>query len=247
MKILKTLIVFICTTLTITGVAKEVTLSTEDNFQLKADYFAPKNNSNRAVLMLHQCNFNRSMYDNIGADLAQRGIHAFSLDFRGFGDSISAQVDAEKLMELPEEERRKAWRAIGEHWPKDTQLAYDYLSKKVGQQGMIGVIGASCGGGQAIKLAKQNAIKAVSFFSSAQGEKNLRKYKKRLSEQATLIIAAEDDGRTYTSAKQIFEHARHQNTRFISYKGSGHGYPLLAQDDTLALTIVEWFEQNLAD
>ena len=77
--------------------AAEITLTTPDNFALKADYY-PSNNSvksanKRAVLMLHQCNYNRTMYDNIGEQLAQQSVHALSLDFRGFGESISGEFN----------------------------------------------------------------------------------------------------------------------------------------------------------
>ncbi len=235
--------------ITANSFAAEITLTTPDNFALKADYYPSKSNvktaSNRAVLMLHQCNYNRTMYDNIGEQLAQQSIHALSLDFRGFGESISSDFNVSNIRKLPQEERRNAWSNMSSHWPEDVQVAFDYLKEKVGENGKVGIIGASCGGSQAITLAEKESISAISFFSSSQRDENIARYGKTLIETPTLIIASEDDGRTYTSAQQLFATAKHPDSKMISYKGNMHGYPLLDSDAALEETIVTWFDSEL--
>ncbi len=250
----------LCTSLSIAGLfislsslASETTLTTTDHFLLKADYYQAKDSKNikeqskrkRGVLMLHQCNYNRTMYNTIGEQLAQRGIHALSLDFRGFGDSISTKYNVAKVRELPQEQRRDAWSEISAHWPSDVQIAFDYLQDKIGKNGIVAVIGASCGGSQAITLAEKEEISAISFFSSSQSDKNIARYETKLADKPTLIIASQDDGRTFTSAQQLFKTAKHPNSKLISYKGSEHGYPLLDSDKQLANTIVAWFDNHL--
>jgi len=232
-------------TLSFTGFAKELTLTTDKGFALKTDFYQSEQASQRAVLMLHQCNYNRSMYDNIGQQLAKHGIHALSLDFRGFGESVNSEFNVEKLRQLPQEERRKAWPIMAANWPSDVQLAYDYLHDKIGDNGVVGVIGASCGGTQAITLAENNPIKVISFFSSGQREANIKRYQEALANKPTLIIAAEEDGNTYTSAQALFKTAKHDKSQFISYKGNDHGYPLLDKDKHLATNIVSWFNNQL--
>ena len=108
------------------------------------------------------------------------------------------------------------------------------------------MIGASCGGSQAITLAEKENISAISFFSSAQSDENIKRYKSSLSEKPTLIIAAEEDGRTYTSAQELFLTAQNPKSKFISYKGNTHGYPLYEIDHNLESTIVEWFNNELS-
>jgi dienelactone hydrolase len=225
--------------------ASALVLTASDGMALKADYFQSINTSNRGVLMLHQCNYNRTMYKDIGEQLAQKGIHALSLDFRGFGESVNEEFDIEKVQALPEEKRREAWRTMSAHWPKDVQQAYDYLKSKLSNNGIVGVIGASCGGSQAITLAENNPIKVISFFSSGQREENIQRYTKTLSYKPTLIIASEEDGGTFTSAQKLFKAAKHDNSQFISYKGEDHGYPLLDKDVHLATSIVNWFDNQL--
>jgi len=235
----------ILVTFTLGAQASSLVLTTEDDMALKADYFQSVKDSNRGVLMLHQCNYNRTMYDDIGEQLAQKGIHALSLDFRGFGESVSEKFDIEKIQALPEEKQGDAWQAMSADWPKDVQLAYDYLKSKLTNNGIVGIIGASCGGSQAITLAEKNPIKAISFFSSGQRKENIKRYESALADKPTLIIASEDDGGTYTSAQKLFAVANHDNSRFISYKRSDHGYPLLDRDPHLATSIVNWFDNQL--
>ena len=78
---------------TLTSNADELTLTTEKGFELKASYYQSHKTSNRAVLLLHQCNYNRTMYNDIGKELAKQGIHALSLDFRGFGESTNEEFN----------------------------------------------------------------------------------------------------------------------------------------------------------
>jgi len=233
--------------------ATEITLNTSDKFSLKGDYYQAldsvniqdQDKSKHGVLMLHQCNYNRTMYNTIGEQLAQRGIHALSLDFRGFGDSVSTKYSVAEIRKLPQEQRSKAWSNMSAHWPSDVQIAFDYLQDKIGENGIVGVIGASCGGSQAITLAEKEEISAISFFSSSQSDKNIARYAKTLAEKPTLIIASEDDGRTFTSAQQLFTTSKQAHSKMISYKGSMHGYPLLESDKQLTQTIVTWFDNNL--
>ena len=117
--------------------ATEITLTTQDNFNLKADYYQTKGKSTRGVLMLHQCNYNRSMYNNIGEQLSQHGVSSLSLDFRGFGQSVSDIYDVNKIRKLPQKERRVNWQEMSKHWSSDVKSAYDFLKNKLTPGGII--------------------------------------------------------------------------------------------------------------
>lgn len=172
-------------------------------------------------------------------------MYALSLDFRGFGESVNSEFNVESLSKLSQEERRQQWQVMSSHWPSDVKVAYDYLKSKISKNGTIGVIGASCGGSQAITLAEKESVSAISFFSSGQRDENIARYKNLLAEKPTLIIASEGDGGTYTSAQQLFITAKHPQTKMISFKGSAHGYPLFDIDKQLNETIVNWFDNQL--
>jgi len=228
--------------------AAEITLTTKEGFELKTDYFMPQSATNRAVILLHQCNSDRTMYDDIAHELSLKGIHALSLDFRWFGESVSGKTDIKELAKLPAAQRKNPWAMIMEHWPEDVQLAFDFLRNKVGANGDIGVVGASCGGRQAKILVENNPIKAISFFSSAvvHNDKDaVTSYKASLAKIPTLFISAEQDG-TFNGTQKGFSLNEDLNSKFISYKGDEHGHPLLEQDKNLANTMANWFDANLA-
>lgn len=228
-----------------TSHANELTLSSINDFNLKASFYRSNIESNRAVLLLHQCNYNRTMYNDIAQQLSKQGIHALSLDFRGFGDSINGEFNVNNIRVLPKKERSDAWQKMSSHWPSDVQLAYDYLKNKLSGDGVVGVIGASCGGSQAITLAEKNPVEVIGFFSSGQPDKSIARYKKILGAKPTLIIASEGDEGTYESAQKIFKTTTNTNSKFIAFKGVEHGYPLLDADPQLASYIVSWLDQHL--
>jgi len=248
MQILIKFLSFILYTLVFSSHAIETTLITDKSFELKADYFQPKEPTNRAVLLLHQCNFNRAMYDGVGKELSLRNIHALSLDFRWFGESVDEKTNLKELAKAPRKEGQNPWAIVMEFWPQDVQLAYDFLREKVGEAGLIGVVGASCGGNQAEMLAENNSVNAISFFSSAvvngKDEKSIIKYNSSLSEIPTLFISAEKDG-TYIGTQKAFSLNSSMKSKFISYKGNRHGHPLFKQDTHLEESIAEWFDSNL--
>ena len=77
---------------------------------------------------------------------------------------------------------------MSSHWPEDGQIVFDYLKGKIAKNGKMGIIGASCGGSQAITLAEKESISAISFFSSSQHDENIARYSKALVEKPTLNI-----------------------------------------------------------
>ena len=233
--------------LTASTQANELILTTDKGFELKASYYQSNKTSNRGVLLLHQCNYNRTMYNDIGQQLSDKGIHALSLDFRGFGESVNNEFNVEKINALPREEQRAAWPKMSKYWPSDVQLAYDHLKNKMSGKGIIGVVGASCGGSQAITLAEKNPDNVIGFFSSGQRKENIARYEKTLADKPTLIIASEKDTGTYESAQKLFTASTNKSSKFIAYKGTAHGYPLLDSDTQLASYMVSWLDSHLAE
>jgi dienelactone hydrolase len=231
-------------TLTAASQAKDLTLTTDKGFELKASYYQSKKTSDRAVLLLHQCNYNRTMYNDIGQQLADKGIHALSLDFRGYGESTTNEFNFENVRALPSNKQSAAWQKLSTHWPSDVQLTYNYLKNNMSDTGIVGV-GASCGGYQAITLAEKNPISVMGFFSSGQSEDNIARYTKTLANKPTLIIASEKDTGTYESAQKLFSASTSMDSKFIAYKGTAHGYPLLDSDTELASYMVSWLDSHL--
>jgi dienelactone hydrolase len=229
-----------------TGFAEEITLNGADGFRLTADYYAGSDGG-AGVILMHQCNGERSMYQEVGRLLSDQGLHVLAMDFRGYGDSAAEGVNVEEIRASTSDfaEYREASAPIREHWVSDVNIATDFLRGKTGEGAVIGAGGASCGGSQSVVLAEQRDIAAIMTFSSGLSEEMLERYK-ALGPVPTLIIAAEEDGTTHERALAQFAEASDPGTRMISYKGEGHGSPLFAQDPNLASAIAGWYAVQLA-
>src|SRR5580692_1088859 len=111
-----------------------VTLNAPDGTILKGTYFGSAR-PGPGVLLLHQCNQQRKLWDVLGERMASSGINVLTLDYRGFGESGGARYD--KL--APNEQSRIST----ETWPGDIDIAFQYLLAQPGvDRGRIGAGGA---------------------------------------------------------------------------------------------------------
>ena len=225
--------------------AKEIKMIGADGFEIFGDYTASNVEGNKGVLMLHQCNQDKSMYLGLAKKLSKAGISSMSLDFRGYGKSVSGDMSIAKLREKATSREHYFEMAnkvgLGKHRESDVEIAYQYLSNRLGSEAKISLIGASCGGTQAVLSAQKHKPESFIFFSVGMN-KNTTKLFNKVSDSPALIIASQDDGNTFTTANKIFRSAKNKNTRLISYKGNGHGKPLFKQDPNLENKMVEWFK-----
>ena len=75
---------------------KIVDLTAADGTKLKATYFAA-GKPGPGVLLLHQCNRQRKVWDELAQQLATAGINVLTFDLRGFGESGVLSVDPQPL------------------------------------------------------------------------------------------------------------------------------------------------------
>lgn len=71
---------------------RTVDLSAPDSTSLKATYFGGWQ-ARPGVLLLHQCNRQRKVWDGLAEQLATAGVNVLTLDYRGFGESGSDRFD----------------------------------------------------------------------------------------------------------------------------------------------------------
>ncbi len=226
--------------------AYNVTIAAKDGFELSAEYQTASDESNKGVLMLHQCNADKEMYSGLAKSLSEQDIHSLALDFRGYGKSTTFDFSLKKMQDNAtsrEDYVGKVRKMRSEHWRTDVLAAYQYLVDKVGSDN-ISFIGASCGGVQSILLAKQFKPKSFTFFSSGMSKTIVEDFS-QLNDIPALIIASVDDKFTFKSSNEIFLQAKNDETRLVSYKGDAHGKPLFEKDANLEKVMVEWFKQNL--
>src|SRR5882672_4184059 len=106
-----------------TPAPQAVDLTASDGTKLKATYFSA-GKPGPGVMLFHQCNRDRKMWDDLAPRLAASGLNVLALDFRGYGDS--GGTAPYKLLQ-PEGTQQ-----VNEIWPRDVDAAFAYLLSQPG-------------------------------------------------------------------------------------------------------------------
>src|SRR6267143_4234708 len=216
-----------------------VNLTAPDGTNLKGSYFSA-GKPGPGVLLLHQCNRQRKVWDGLAARLAAAGIHVMTVDLRGYGDSSGTPVD--KLS--PEETRV----VFSEKMPTDVETAYQYLVSQPGvTRDRIAVGGASCGVNQSVHVAANHPeVKALVLLSEgtdASGRQFLR-----TSAKMPLFMAVADDDPDLgvTEIMQwLFTLSSNPVNKFVHYSTGGHGVEMFDAHKELPGMIVVWVATTL--
>src|SRR5262245_46995564 len=168
---------------------KEVTIPADDGFPLKATLYS-SGKAGPGLLLLHQCNADRQIYDNLGTMLSAAGYNALALDFRGFGGSKNAQY--------------KDLASSREKMPGDVDAALKFLtSQQIVNKPQHGVVASSCGVNQAIQSARRHpeirTLVLLSGGTDADGEAFIQSSAK----MPIFGAASEEDTSAAASIKKI--------------------------------------------
>jgi dienelactone hydrolase len=216
-----------------------VDLKTADGVVLKGTYFA-SGRPGPAVLLLHQCDDQRSVWDPLGVRLAAEGVNAFAFDYRGYGESGGERHD--KLT------RAAAASMVAETWPKDIDLAFSFLKKQPGVDAtQLGVAGGSCGVNHALRLAARRLeFKAFALLAGG-ADRAARKVIESSPSAPVFAAAAADDryGDLVSVMGWIAGISSNPRTRFAHYPDGGHAAVIFGKHPDLADTIATWFAANL--
>ena len=216
-----------------------VDLKAADGITLKATFFAA-GKPGPGVLLLHQCNRQRKVWDDLAGRLAASGVNVLTMDFRGFGESGGTPFD-----KMPSEEINKS---IEEKWPGDVDTAFRYLIAQPGvSHKIVGGGGASCGVNQAVQLARRHAeVKSLMLLSEgtdAAGRKYLRESPKV---QLFMAVADDDDDRGVVEIMQwLYALSPNPRNKLEHYAVGGHGVEMFKAHEDLEEMIVEWFGKTL--
>jgi dienelactone hydrolase len=216
---------------------KHIDLAAPDGVKLKATYYSA-GKPGPGVVLLHQCNRERSAWTSLATRLAGRGLHVLTLDYRGYGES-----GGERHAELPPQERV---RRVNEVWPEDVDVAFRYLVAQPGvDKEKIGAAGASCGVNQSIQLARRHSnIKTVALLSGNTNEQG-RDYLQYAPWMPVLAAASDGDGGILPYMRWLLGFSGNAKNKMLEYKAAGHGTDMFAVEAGLEPALVEWFEQHL--
>ena len=213
-----------------------VDLQTSDGVNLKASYTSP-GRTGPAMLLIHQCNMDRSSWDAISSDLVAGGIHVLALDLRGFGESGGEGLSSG----FPPFLRKSA---------SDADLAFDYLiSQSDVDAARVGVGGASCGGMISADLAvrKGNDIKALMLLSSPPSSNAIQNAANN-PELAVFAAATKQDPITPGVAgalESMVNGSANPSSVLRILGGTEHGLPMFSSNPTLQPELLNWLKEQL--
>jgi pimeloyl-ACP methyl ester carboxylesterase len=205
---------------------------------LKGTYFAsPK--PGPGVLLLHQCNQQRKLWDVLGERLAASGISVLTIDYRGFGESGGTPDN-----KLPPEDQAKIRK---EKWPGDIDIAYEYLLAQPGvRHDQIGAGGASCGVDNAIQLARRHPeVKSLMLLAGETDREGMRFLKSR--SMPIFTAAAQDDifNNQVLLMQWLFSVSPNPSSRYAHFATGGHGAEMFPSHPELVTAIAEWLAATL--
>lgn len=217
-----------------------IELKASDGTILKATYFAAAK-SGPGVLLLHQCNRQRKVWDDLAGQLATAGINVLTFDLRGFGESGGSRND--KL--TPED----AAKVEAEKWPGDIETAFQYLVSQPGvTRDVIGVGGASCGVNNSIQTARRHPAEVKSLVLLSGGTDLAgRQFLRQASRLPELFAVADDDEfrATVEITPWLFGVSSSPGKKFVHYTAGGHGADMFAVHPELRSVIVDWYVTTL--
>lgn len=216
-----------------------VSLHAPDGTELQGSYFA-SSKPGPGVLLLHQCNQQRKLWDVLGERLASSGINVLTFDYRGFGESGGTPHD--KL--TPEEENKVQI----ETWPGDIEVAFQYLSTQPGvERRRIGAGGASCGVNNAIKLARRHPEVKSLVLLAGPTDREGRLFLQSSKNMPIFTSAADDDvfGPQVLLMQWYFSLSANSASRFAHYTSGGHGAEMFAEQKELPRIVADWFLATL--
>jgi len=211
-----------------------VDLMAPDGLKLKGT-FSGTAASGPGVLLLHQCNRQRKVWDDLVTRMTAAGMNVMTVDLRGYGDSEGTPID--KL--TPEE----ANLVFNQKMPLDVETAYKFLiAQPTVSPGILVAGGASCGVNQSVHLAmKHPEIKALVLLSEIT-DLDGRNFLRAHPSLPLFLATAEDDTDPGVSdlMQWLSTFSTNAHTKLVRYKTGGHGVEMFAAHPELPATIVDW-------
>jgi dienelactone hydrolase len=218
---------------------RDVDLTASDGTKLKGSYFSA-DKPGPGVLLLHQCNRQRKVWDGLARQLSASGVNVLTFDYRGYGESGGARFD-----KLPPQQ---AAQTQAEKWPGDIDAAFQYLLSQPGvQRDTIGVGGASCGVNNSIQTARRHPEVKSLVLLSGNTDLNGRKFLRNSAKLPVFFSVADDDefAPSIFAIEWLYSLAADPEKKFVHYKKGGHGADMFPVHPELVGLIADWYVTTL--
>jgi pimeloyl-ACP methyl ester carboxylesterase len=213
--------------------ASRVTFQTPDGLTIVATMMEPSRRPAPAIILVHMLGRSRKDWESAGARFAGEGFTTLAIDLRGHGESSAGGGGDE--------------RATLGAMVTDVRTAKRFLDTRADVlPGRVGLVGASLGATLAALAAGDDAtIRSMALLSptidyrGVRIEAAMKKYGKRRA----LFVASRDDPYAWRSMRELSKGA--PGREMILLERAGHGTAMLAHDDSLIRTLVDWFRRTL--
>lgn len=215
---------------------RDVDLKAADGTLLKGTYF-PAAKPGPGVMLLHMCNSQRKVWDNLAGLLNARGIHVMTVDYRGFGES-----GGDRFAEASPNARQ----SMTQQWPDDLDRVFNYFVAQPGvDSARIGVAGGSCGVNNAVTVARRHSeVKTLVLLAGGITPPS-EEFLARVPWMPVMTVAAQDDGNAVDTMRWVIGFSGGTANRTKEYPNGGHGTDLFPVHKELEPEIAAWFEQHL--
>jgi pimeloyl-ACP methyl ester carboxylesterase len=208
--------------------ASRVTFQTPDGLTIVATMMEPSRRPAPAIILVHMLGRSRKDWESAG-----EGFTTLAIDLRGHGESSAGGGGDE--------------RATLGAMVTDVRTAKRFLDTRADVlPGRVGLVGASLGATLAALAAGDDAtIRSMALLSptidyrGVRIEAAMKKYGKRRA----LFVASRDDPYAWRSMRELSKGA--PGREMILLERAGHGTAMLAHDDSLIRTLVDWFRRTL--
>ncbi len=232
------LLILLACSATASAVERTVDLTASDGTTLKASYF-PADKPGPGVLLLHQCNRQRTVWDGLAQQLSAAGINVLTMDLRGFGESGGVPLAKATQPEAIAQEAK---------WPGDIDIAYQYLTSQPGvNKDMIGVGGASCGVNNSVQTAIRHPEVHSLVLLSGPTDRNGREFLRNSTTAPEFFAAADDDEfpGTVVGMEWLYNITGNPGKTWVHETTGGHGADMFKAHPELMKQITDWYVTTL--
>ncbi len=215
-----------------------VDITVPDGTRLKATYFSA-GKPGPGVLLLHQCNRQRKVWDGLAQHLSAAGINVLTIDYRGFGES-GGTPEAQLTPAEIGKQRAK--------WASDIDVAFQYLVSQPGvTKDMIGVGGASCGVDNSIQTAIGHPEVHSLVLLSGPTDRKGRQFLRNANNGPEFFAAADDDEFPGTVVETEWQYniTGNPGKKYVHETTGGHGADMFKVHPELMTAITDWYVTTL--
>lgn len=212
-----------------------ISFKAADGFALKGTFY-PVERGGPAILLLHQCNADHRIYEQLAAMLNAAGYNVLAFDFRGFGGSRAGDYT----------DFAASRQRIIDRMPGDVDAALSFLaSQGTVNNRALGVVGGSCGVNQAVHAARRHAAIRTLVLLSGATDAAGEAYVKESPKLPILGMASEEDASAAAAIRKIVGLSANRESRVDIVKDAGHAATMFSKQPELQADIVIWFRSNL--